>query len=203
MFPVARGGEPPERRVAALRVIGGDRSDGQAEEVQTLLADVLRLEPEAIVLAAAAEEIEQRYSPNAFLALLDAYRRMEPGAERQQVASAYARWAPWTELRQRFDRASPEEHETWARAWSGYMTLGQGWEADLPAIYRRTQARDTRRSFFASLLTVPPQLALMRTLADLEADADLRARYERILAAADPENPMALTSIDVHAILNG
>lgn len=201
MFPVVRGGEPPERRVAALRVAGGDRSEGQAEDVQALLAEVLRLEPEPAVVAAAAEEIEQRYSPDAFPALLDAYPRLEPGPEREKVASAYARWAPWPELRQRFDRASQEEHEAWARACARYMVMKEGFEEDLQPLYRRTQARDTRRALFAGLITYPPPVALLRQVADLEPDPDLRARYERVLAAADPEDPMALASIDVAAIL--
>jgi len=42
----------------------------------------------------------------------------------------------------------------------------------------------------------------MRKLAGLETDADLRARYEKVLAAADPKDPLALTRIDVWRTLH-
>lgn len=203
MFPVARSGEPLERRIAALRVIGGDRSNGLPAEVQALLGDVLRADPEPLVVAAAAEEIEQRYAPETLPALLDAYRRLPPGEARQRVARSYAKWASWPELKERFREArDPAEYDAWARASSAWL-FKEGWETDLPEIYRQTGARDTRRDFFFQLAnSAPPRLDLMRKLADLEPDAELRARYESVLAAADPKDPLALTRVDVWRTLH-
>jgi hypothetical protein len=73
---------------------------------------------------------------------------------------------------------------------------------DLPAIYAQTTARDVRRSLFERLTQLggPPPLDLMRRLADLERDADLRARYDRVLAAYETKKAW---EVDVRAILFG
>jgi len=42
---------------------------------------------------------------------------------------------------------------------------------------------------------------MMREIADLEPDPDLRERYARVLAAADPKDPSALTKFDVFSAL--
>jgi hypothetical protein len=200
MYPLALGGEPFERRIAALRVIGGDRQNGLPAEVQALLGGVLRTDPEPAVVATAAEEIEQRYAPETHPALLDAYRRLPQGEPRKKVARAYAKWASWPEVKDRFLEArDPAEYDAWAAASSAWLTFfKEGWEADLPEIYRQTGARDIRRDFFFRLAnTAPPRVDLMRKLADLEPDAGLRARYVKVLAAADPKDPLALARIDV------
>jgi hypothetical protein len=198
MFPLALGGEPFERRVAALRVIGGDRADGLPPETQALLSEVLRRDPEPAVAAAAAEEVEQRYAPDTVEALLDAWRRLPPGVERQGIARSYAKWAKWPDLKQRFAEArGPLVHDEWARAWAPYLSFfKEGWDRDLPAIYRGTEARDVRRSLFFALTNIHPwPRDLMREVAALEADPDLRERYERVLAS-EP------TKIDAYAALH-
>jgi len=197
VFPLALSGEPPERRVAALRVIGGDRSEGLPSEVQALLSDVLRGDPEPAVVAVAAEEIEQRYAPDTVEALLDAWRRLPSGEPRQRVARAYAKWVKWADLKQRFAEArGPLEHDEWARAWAAHLSFfEEGWDKDLPSIYGGTGDRDVRRSLFLALTNVHPwRRDLMREVAGLEADADLKDRYQRVLAS-EP------TKIDAYATL--
>lgn len=201
MFPLALGGEPFERRIAALRVIGGDRSSGLPAEVQALLGDVLRRDPEPAVVAAAAQEIEQRYAPETLPALLDAWRRLPPGDARQQVARSYAKWATWPDLKERFAEArGPEDYDEWARAWAPWLCFFKdGWDKDLAAIYRETAARDVRRDVFFQLANAaPPFLDLMRRVAEIEADPDLRARYAKLLAAPGAKE---LREMDIYAVL--
>ena len=126
MAPLAIAGEPFERRIAALRVIGGDRSSGLPAEAQALLSGILQRDPEPAVVAAAAEEVEQRYAPDSMPALLDAWRRLPPGESRQHVGRAYAKWSPWPQIKERLAEARrPEEHDAWVRAWA--VSLSASW----------------------------------------------------------------------------
>ncbi len=201
MFPLALSGEPFERRIAALRVIGGDRTNGLPAETQSLLSDVLRRDPEPAVAAAAAEEIEQRYARDTLPALLDAWRRLPRGEERQQVARSYAKWATWPELKERFAEArGQEEHDEWARAWAPYLLFFKdGWDGDVVRIYRETAAWEVRRDIFFRLANAaPPFLDMMRKVAELEPDANLRARYGKLLAATSPKE---LREMDIYSVL--
>jgi hypothetical protein len=188
MVPLALSGEPLERRIAALRVIGGDRQNGLPADVQQLLSDVLRRDPEPAVVAAAAEEITQRYGPDTLPALLEAYRRLPPGDEQRKVAQAYAQWAEWPQASERIAEArGPEEHDLWVGAWASRGRHDPP-DEDLVSLYRETSARDVRRDVFFRLANrVPPRLDLMKQVAALEGDADLRARYERILSSSGPK----------------
>jgi len=179
--------------------------DGLPSDVQALLCDVLRGESQPAVVAAAAEEVEERYAPDTLDALLEAHQRLLPGPSRQQVARAYARWAPWQQLKRCLNEArNPDEFDAWVAAASRYVFAGpkEGATPDLADIYRRTGGRAIRRDCFYSLMSnYPPPLELMKKLAALESDPDLRTRYQRLLDGARPTELDPWADIDVREIL--
>jgi hypothetical protein len=127
---------------------------------------------------------------------------MEPSEPRERLARVYAKWSEWPVVAARIAEArGADEHDAWVRAWTWAMRF-RDCVPDLPAIYAQTTARDVRRSLFERLTQLggPPPLDLMRRLADLERDADLRARYDRVLAAYETKKAW---EVDVRAILFG
>ena len=207
LFTVVRSASLAERRIAAVAAIGGDRVQGLPAEVEEVIVDVLRLDPEPAVVRAAAEVAERQFGESAVTALLEAYRRLPAGDDRRRVATAYAKWAGWKAVREQFRRTTgPEQHDDWAHALSVqlWFVVGQekGWEEGFLRIYRDTTAREIRRRLFLALTNRwPPPLDLMRRIPPLERNADLRARYERVLAAADPKDTAWISKVDVWKIL--
>ena len=207
LFTVVRSASLPERRIAAVEAIGGDRAKGLPAEVEEMIVEVLRLDPEPAVVRTAAEVAERHFGEKAVPALLEAYDRLPPGDDRRRVATAYAKWAGWRAVREQFRRAAgPGQYDDWAHALSAwfFLVIGQekGWEEDFLSIYRNTAAREIRRDLFRALTNrSPAPLELMRRVPPMEPNADLRSRYERILAAADPKDMAWLGKIDVRKIL--
>ena len=207
LFIVVRSASLAERRIAAVAAIGGDRVQGLPAEVEEVIVDVLRLDPEPAVVRAAAEVAERQFGESAVTALLEAYRRLPAGDDRRRVATAYAKWAGWKAVREQFRRTTgPEQHDDWAHALSVwfFLVIGQekGWEEDFLGIYGNTDAREIRRDLFRALTgRSPTPLELMRKVSPMEPDADLRSRYERILVAADSRDTNWLSKIDVEKIL--